>query len=105
MRAAYLDLPEELKFKLAGKTATHDFNKFWEGMRRQKGSKRPALTDEQRRKKPPVSQPIFLRHPITGEYVLYCNPGYATTIDGMDPAESDRILKFMFEHKLGEKYG
>src|SRR3546814_11687574 len=61
MRAAYLDLPEELKFKLAGKTATHDFIKFWEGMRRQKGSKRPALTDEKRRKKTPVYKPLFLR--------------------------------------------
>src|SRR3546814_8551692 len=38
-------------------------------------------------------------------YVLYCNPGYATKIDGMDPAESGRILKFLFEHQLREKYG
>ncbi|TFF24857.1 TauD/TfdA family dioxygenase [Jiella endophytica] len=104
MRAAYLDLPEELKEKLAAKTATHDFNKFWETMRREKGSKRPPLTDEQRRKKPPVSQPIFLRHPITGDFVLYCNPGYAERIDGMDKAESDEILTFLFQHQLQEKY-
>lgn len=105
MRAAYLDLPDELKEKLAGRTATHDFNKFWEAMRRERGSKRPPLTEEQRRKRPPVSQPIFLRHPITGDNVLYCNPGYAETIDGMDPEESDRILRILFEHQLQEKYG
>jgi len=105
MRAAYLDLPAELKEKLAGRTATHDFNKFWEAMRRERGSKRPPLTEEQRRKKPPVSQPIFLRHPITGDNVLYCNPGYAEKIDGMDPEESGRILEFLFKHQLQEKYG
>lgn len=105
MRAAYLDLPDELKEKLAGRTATHDFNKFWETMRREKGSKRPPLTEEQRRKKPPVSQPIFLKHPITGDTVLYCNPGYAEQIDGMDKEESDRILAFLFKHQLQEKYG
>ena len=105
MRAAYLDLPEELKEKLAGRTATHDFNKFWETMRREKGSKRPPLTEEQRRKKPPVSQPIFFKHPITGDTVLYCNPGYAEKIDGMDKKESDRILDFLFKHQLQEKYG
>jgi taurine dioxygenase len=34
-------------------------------------------------KKPPVSQPIFRVHPITGRTVLYCNPGYAVQIDGI----------------------
>src|SRR5678816_3744382 len=50
---------------------------------RRNGSARPPLTEEQRRKKPPVSQPIFLKHPISGRMVLYANPGYAVRIDGM----------------------
>ena len=104
MRAAYEDLPDELKEKLAGRTATHDFNKFWETMRREKGSKRPPLTPEQRAKKPPVSQPLILKHPITGEKVLYANPGYTVQIDGMEKAESDEILTFLFKHQLLEKY-
>src|SRR5215212_6824038 len=33
MRAAYNDLDTELKSRLAGMTATHEFNKFWEAMR------------------------------------------------------------------------
>ena len=83
MQAAYADLPEDVKRKLEGKTVLHDFNKFWEMMRRDKGSKRPPLTEAQRKAKPPVSHPIFLRHPLTGNRVLYCNPGYTTRIDGM----------------------
>jgi alpha-ketoglutarate-dependent taurine dioxygenase len=71
MHAAYDGLPQDLKERLSDATAVHDFNKFWEMMRREKGSKRPPLTEEQRRKKPPVSHPVFLTHPITGRKVLY----------------------------------
>src|SRR6266699_3249850 len=65
-RAAYDELPENLKRKLEGKTVLHDFNKFWDMMRREKSSTRPPLTDDQKKAKPPVSHPIFLKHPITG---------------------------------------
>lgn len=104
MRAAYDDLPAELKTKLEGRTATHDFAKFWDMMRLRPGTQRGPLTEEQRRQKPPVSHPIFLAHPISGRKALYCNVGYVTKIDGMDPAESDEILKFLFAHQLQPKY-
>ncbi len=99
MHAAYDELPDMLKHKLEGRTATHDFAKFWDEMRKRPGSTRKPLTAEQRAKKPPVSQPIFRRHPITGRYVLYANPGYTMFIDGMDPQESGEILDFLFRHQ------
>src|SRR5207237_2576477 len=76
-QAAYADLPADVKRTLEGKTVLHDFNKFWEMMRREKGSKRPPLTEAQRKSKPPVSHPVFLRHPLSGNKVLYANPGHA----------------------------
>ncbi len=48
--AAYDDLPSEVKARLADATATHDFNKFWENMRRRPGSTRGPMSEEQRRK-------------------------------------------------------
>ncbi|MGD8810523.1 MAG: TauD/TfdA family dioxygenase [Gammaproteobacteria bacterium] len=104
MYAAYVDLPEDIKTKLEGKVAIHDFNKFWEMIRREKGSTRPPLTEEQRRRKPPVPHPIFMTHPVSGRKVLYCNPGYAIRIEGMPEAESDAMLDYLFEHQLQEKY-
>ena len=104
MHATYADLPVEIKQRLAGRTATHDFAKFWDMMRARPGSRRPPLTAEQRAKKPPVCQPLFRIHPITGRTVLYCNPGYATRIDGMDEAESAAVLDFLFQHQQQEKY-
>jgi taurine dioxygenase len=104
MHAAYADLPTEIKTRLKGRTATHDFAKFWDMMRARPASRRAPLTPEQRAKKPPVSQPIFRTHPITGRTVLYCNPGYATRIDGMAEAESAELLRFLFQHQEQEKY-
>ena len=49
MHAAYEGLPAELKRRLEGMTVLHDFEKFWEMMRREKGSRRPPLTDAQRK--------------------------------------------------------
>lgn len=104
MRAAYDDLSSALKTKLADATATHDFNKFWEEMRRRPGSQRPALTPEQRAARPPSVHPVFLTHPITGRKVLYANPGYTVRINELDPAESDAVLDELFRHQLQPKY-
>jgi taurine dioxygenase len=104
MCAAYDDLPGELKRRLEGKTALHDFNKFWEMMRRRPGSTRPPLSEAQRKAKPPVSHPIVLTHPISKRKALYANPGYTTRIDGLPEAESDRILEFLFAHQTQDKY-
>jgi taurine dioxygenase len=104
MHMAYEDLPGEIKAKLAGLTATHDFEKFWEMMRREKGSTRPPLTDAQRQAKPPVSHRMVMRHPITGRNVLYANPGYTVRINELRRAESDELLDFLFRHQLDAKY-
>ena len=92
MHAAYEGLPPAMKTQLAGMTASHDFNKFWEEMRSRPGSTRPALTPEQRTKRPPATHPVFMTHPVTGRTVLYCNPGYVTRINELDEAESAAVL-------------
>jgi taurine dioxygenase len=104
MHAAYDDLPAEVKERLEGKVAIHDFAKFWDMARQRPGSIRGPLTPEQRAKKPPVPQPIFRLHPITGRRVLYCNVGYAVRIEGLDPVESEAMLEFLFRHQAQEKY-
>jgi taurine dioxygenase len=102
--AAYDGLPRDLKDRLEGKTVLHDFNKFWDKMRFEKGSKRPPLTEAQRKAKPPVSHPIFLAHPISGRKVLYANPGYSVRINELPQEESDETLEFLFEHQLKPEY-
>jgi taurine dioxygenase len=104
MHAAYDALPQEIKTRLHGKTATHNFEKFWEHMRQDKASGRPAMTDEQRKRRPPVVHPLFLTHPITGRKVLYCNEGYAVRINELPQSESDEMLDYLFRHQLEMRF-
>jgi taurine dioxygenase len=103
MHMVYDALPEELKTRLEGLVGIHDFTKLWDAMRA-KGSPRPPLTDEQRRRRPPVPHPVVLTHPITGRKVLYCNPGFTDHIDGMDREESDALLAWLFEFQLQPRF-
>lgn len=104
MYLAHDELPADVRARLEGVTALHDFNKFWEAMRRRPGSTREPLTPEQRRRKPPVSHPVLLTHPITGRRVLYANPGYTIRLDGWSERESEAMLAYLFEHQLQPKY-
>ena len=104
MHAAYDGLPDDIRTRLANATATHDFEKFWEHMRRDRASTRPPMTDEQRRRRPPVTHRLFLTHPITGRNVLYCNPGYTTRINELSEAESETMLACLFEHQLQPRF-
>jgi taurine dioxygenase len=104
MHLAYEGLAEEIKVRLRDATAVHDFNKFWNHMRRDKASLRPPLTDAQRRQRPPVTHPLFLTHPLTGRPVLYANPGYTVRINELSDRESDEMLELLFAHQLQPKY-
>ena len=105
--AAYDALPDEVKQRIEGRTATHDFEKFWEMMRQRGGgakSTRAPLSEEQRRQKPPVSHPMVMAHPISGRRILYADPGYTVSIDGMDKQESEELLDFLFQHQLRPQF-
>jgi taurine dioxygenase len=104
MHAAYDGLPEDVKGILNGKTILHDFEKFWEMMRREKGSKRAPLTEAQRKAKPPVSHPAVMVNPLSGRKVLYANPGYSMRINELPEKESAQLLEFLFEHQTKPEY-
>jgi taurine dioxygenase len=106
MTAAYDALPDHVKRKIEGRRATHNFEKFWEMMRQRGGAatSRAPMTEEQRRTKPPVSQPMVRVHPISGRKSLYADPGYTVSIDGMDKRESDELLDFLFQHQVRPEF-
>jgi taurine dioxygenase len=94
----------DVQERIENLSVEHDFNKFWEMMRAKPGSDRPPLSPVQRQKKPPVQQPIVMRHPISHRKVLYCNPGYAIKIIGLSQQDSDDLLQFLFDHQLQHRF-
>jgi taurine dioxygenase len=104
MHAVYDALPADIKTRFADATATHDFEKFWENMRRNHASERPPMTELQRKQRPPVVHPLFLTHPITGRKVLYANPGYTIRIDGLPQSETEEMLEYLFDFQLEPRF-
>jgi taurine dioxygenase len=102
-RAAYVGLPQEIKDRLKDATATHEGQKYGDQLRAA-GSKRPKYNEATAKRKVPVTHPVFLRHPITGEMALYVNPGFTMRIDDVSERESEEILAFLFEHLMKPDY-
>lgn len=106
MTAAYDALPDAVKQRIKGRTATRNFEKFWEMMRQRGGgnTSRAPMTEEQKRRKPAVSHPMVMLHPISERKILYADPGYTVSIDGMDRQESSELLEFLFRHQLQPQF-
>ncbi|GLV78928.1 TauD/TfdA dioxygenase family protein [Streptomyces hygroscopicus] len=89
MAAAYDNLPAEVKARIDGATAVHD---FIPGFARFYGPERLAPFQETF---PPVEHPVVRTHPETGRRMLFVNTSFTTRITGMERAESDRLLSFL----------
>jgi taurine dioxygenase len=50
------------------------------------------------RESPTFVHPAVIRDPVTGRRILYVNSNYAERFVGMSDAESDALLRMLFEH-------
>jgi taurine dioxygenase len=90
MAAAYDNLPEDVRTRIDGLTAVHDylpgFDRFSDH----------ALLAQWQDRFPPVEHPVVRTHPETGRRTLFVNQAFTTHIAGMDRDESDRLLRYLF---------
>ncbi|MGH4029214.1 TauD/TfdA dioxygenase family protein [Actinomycetota bacterium Odt1-20B] len=91
MAAAYDNLDDAVKERIDGAVAEHD---FLPGFRRFYGADRLARWQESF---PPVRHPVVRRHPETGRRMLFVNTSFTTRILGVERAESDRLLRLLFQ--------
>jgi len=86
MEAGYEALPDEIKEKVTGLTASHDFMRAF-------ARRIPEERHEEFRAKTPIQHhPVIRTHPETGRRSIYVNIGFVTHIDGVDEAESEALL-------------
>ncbi|MEX2248507.1 MAG: TauD/TfdA family dioxygenase, partial [Parvibaculum sp.] len=102
MYAAYENLPDWVKEKIDGAVAVHDFAHFRNMMRTRGRSE--AEIEEMNRKYPMVEHPVVRTHPETGRKGIYVNAAFAQHIVGMDKAESDAMLAYLYAQAAIPEY-
>ena len=98
MEAVYEGLPADIKERIDGLRAVHDFvHTFGLG-----------LSDEERTRKqaefPPASHPIVRTHPETKRACLYVNRIFTSHIEGVDREESEDLLDFLYREIAVPEY-
>ena len=102
MYAAYDGLSDEVKEKIDGAVAIHDFAHFRTMM--QKLGKSPEEIEEMNRKYPMVEHPVVRTHPETGRKGIYVNVAFTQHIVGMAKAESDAMLAHLYAQAAIPEY-
>ncbi len=98
-RAAYGDLPPDMKDRIEDLVGIHD---FWRG--RQLAGLKGEITPEQRRMMPfPAALHPLVRTMPYGRKALYIG-GHCTAIQGMDEAEGLALVEQLYAHATQDKY-
>jgi taurine dioxygenase len=103
LQGAYAALSADLKVRIEGKRAAHTFKKHYLEVMAE-GSDRPPLTPTQIDALALNYHPIVRTHPDTGRKTLFINPGHTTHVEGMEEAESHKLLDALYEVCLAPEH-
>ena len=102
--AAYGALPDDIKRRLEGRRAANGYRYMW-NMKAREFGKRPVLSEKELEKYPPDAlHPVVRTHPVTGRKGLYICEGYTHRIVGIPEAESDELLRILFDHVIKPEF-
>ncbi|HEX6311710.1 MAG TPA: TauD/TfdA family dioxygenase, partial [Acidimicrobiia bacterium] len=89
MAAAYDGLPDDVRARIDGLTAVHDFaGSFGQAMD-------AAELERMREQYPPAEHPVVRTHPETGRRAIYVNEIFTSHIVGLERGQSDELLRFL----------
>ena len=93
LSAAYAALPDRLKRAVEGRQAIFSYAKRLAGYQ---GVDR-VISEDAKRKTPPILHPLVHTHPITGRTALYLDSTTAVGIDGMDETSGSALLEEIYQ--------
>ncbi|RMH69358.1 MAG: taurine dioxygenase [Actinomyces sp.] len=89
MAAAYDGLSDEMKARVEGLTAVHDFLLAF------RGQVPEGAEEETRAAYPPARHPVIRTHPETGRRIIFVNRFFTSHIEGVDPDESVELIGYL----------
>jgi len=102
MYAAFDNLPPDVKQRVSGLTARHDFAAFRSGLRA-RGASEEEIEDFNARF-PNPEHPVIRTHPETGRQGIYVNRAFTTEIIGVAPEESRQLLQLLYRQATKPEY-
>jgi len=102
MCLAYEGLPEEVKEKLDGAIAVHDFAGFRKRLIQDGKSNEEIETLN--KQFPCPEHPVIRTHPDTKQKVIYVNKAFTQYIKGWDKEESSAMLNFLYAQAAIPEY-
>jgi alpha-ketoglutarate-dependent taurine dioxygenase len=93
LSAACAGLPPRLQRLVEGRCGVFDYAKRLAGYQ---GGDR-VISDEARRKTPPVLHPLVHTHPVAGTKALYLDSTTTVAVDGMDETAGSALLDEIYE--------
>lgn len=98
VHAAYDDLPEAIRRRIAGLRVLHVFKSS------RSPRKKVELTEEERKRIPETVQPLVIVNPQNGRKALYLNTAHMERIIGMDDDEAFALIAELMDHATQPKY-
>jgi len=93
LRAAYAGMPERLRAEIAGKRAVFSYAKRLAGY--QEGSR--TISEDAKRRTPPVTHTLLHTHPVTGEAALYLDKTTTIGVEGMGANAGTALLDEIYD--------
>jgi len=103
MAAAYAALSDEMKQKILPLKALHSSRHTF-------GKQKRATDDYKGRLGNPEAatqdtlHPLVISHPVSHRPVLFINPGFTVSVEGLEKAESDALLEALYSHALQPQF-
>jgi len=107
MAAAYDDLSDDMKDRIAGLKAVHSYlPRFMASRKIDHGfeGNEFELSDEQKAELAEVVHPIVRTHPENGRKALFINEGFTVRVEGMDAAEGQALLDELNDFATQDRY-
>ncbi|MDQ1534173.1 MAG: alkyl sulfatase [Actinomycetota bacterium] len=103
-RAAYDALSEPFRDFLDGLVAVHDGSHVFGALLKEREDGGGDWEGKQYKSLDPVKHPVVRTHPETGRKSLFVNAGFTSHIKGLQKAESDALLQFLYAHSTKPQF-